>query len=191
MDWGESAMAETKEPAGSGAGAEAGSGAVLPEDVRKQFRQVLGHYPTGVAVITAQGGDGAPLALVVGSFTSVSLDPPLVGFLPAKTSYSWGQIAAAGRFAVNVLGSDSHALCRQLAGREERFAGVDYAVSTLGLPLLERALVTIECDLEARYEAGDHEFVLGRVLAMAVRREGDPMLFWRGNYGGFAPVGPS
>ena len=108
-----------------------------------QFRRVLGHYPTGVAAITSQGADGAPLVLVVGTFTSVSLDPPLVGFLPTRESYSWAAIRETGHFAVNVLGADQAALCGQLAGRGDKFAGVDYTLSQRGLPLVAVALVTI------------------------------------------------
>lgn len=153
-----------------------------------QFRRVLGHYPTGVAAITSQGADGAPLVLVVGTFTSVSLDPPLVGFLPTRESFSWAAIRETGHFAVNVLGADQAALCGQLAGRGDKFAGVDYTLSERGLPLLAGALVTIECTLAWTHEAGDHDFALGRVQAMAVQREGDPLLFLRGAYGGFAPL---
>jgi flavin reductase (DIM6/NTAB) family NADH-FMN oxidoreductase RutF len=93
------------------------------------FRQTLGHYPTGVAAVTALDEAGVPLALVVGSFTSVSLDPPLVGFLPDKRSTTWPLIHSAGHFAVNILGSDQTALCRQLAGKGEKMAGVAWHVS--------------------------------------------------------------
>lgn len=155
-----------------------------------RFRQVLGSYPTGVCAITALDGAGAPLAMIVGTFTSVSLDPPLVGFLPDKSSSTWPQIEAAGRFCVNVLGSDQQALCRQLAARgAEKFAGVEYQTSGNGLPILPDTIATIECALHAVVEAGDHWFVLGRVLGMEVSREDDPMLFHRGRYGGFAELG--
>jgi flavin reductase (DIM6/NTAB) family NADH-FMN oxidoreductase RutF len=151
-----------------------------------QFRQVLSHYPTGVAVITALDADGAPLVLVVGSFTSVSLDPPLVGFLPDKRSTTWPLIHETGRFAVNILGSDQTDLCRQLAGKGDKMAGVAWHTSANDLPVIEQALVSIECKIAWVHEAGDHHFVLGQVLAMAVQRDGDPMLFHRGQYGGFA-----
>jgi len=153
-----------------------------------EFRKVLGHYPTGVAAITSTDADGNPLALVVGTFTSVSLDPPLVGFLPTKTSGSWLAIAATGQFAVNVLGSDQATLSGQLAGRGDRFAGVDYTLSERGLPLITDALITIEASIASTQDAGDHDFVLGRVLALNVQREGDPLLYLRGAYGGFAPL---
>ncbi|NBC35879.1 flavin reductase [Novosphingobium sp. FSY-8] len=145
----------------------------------------MGHYPTGVAAITSVAADGSPLVLVVGTFTSVSLDPPLVGFLPDRRSASWGAIEQTGRFAVNVLGADQAALCGQLAGKGDKFAGVDYSLSGRGLPLLDGCLLTIECTIASVQDAGDHVFVLGAVEEMAVRREGNPMLFLRGKFGGF------
>jgi len=150
------------------------------------FRKALGNYPTGVSAITTTNADGQPLALVVGTFTSVSLDPPLVGFLPDKRSSTWPQIEATGKFAVNVLASESKALCGQLAGKGDKFADVDFTLSENGLPLLADALLTIECKIAWTHEAGDHLFVLGRVVSMNIQREGDPMLFLRGQYGGFA-----
>ena len=150
------------------------------------FRQVLGHYPTGVAAITSVAADGTPLALVVGTFTSVSLDPPLVGFLPDRKSTSWPQIEVTGRFAVNILSAAQAAECGSLAGKGDKFAGVEWSLSPLGLPVLAKAVATIECTLHQVLDAGDHFFVLGKVEAMEARHANDPMLFWRGRYGGFA-----
>jgi flavin reductase (DIM6/NTAB) family NADH-FMN oxidoreductase RutF len=151
------------------------------------FRQVLGAYPTGVSVITAMGTDDNPLGMVVGTFTSVSLDPPLVGFLPDKGSSTWPLIETAGHFCVNVLGSDQTETCRKLASRgPEKFAGVEYAVSQHNLPVIAGSIVRIECRLHSVTDAGDHWFVLGQVLDLEVTRDGDPMLFHRGQYGGFA-----
>lgn len=153
------------------------------------FRQVLGNYPTGVSVITAMGADDRPVGMVVGTFTSVSLDPPLVGFLPDRRSATWPMIEAAGHFCVNVLGSDQTETCRQLASRgAEKFAGVEYAVSRHNLPVIAGSIVRIECRLHSVTDAGDHWFVLGQVLELEVTREGDPMLFYRGRYGGFAEL---
>ena len=152
------------------------------------FRQVLGAYPTGVVVITAMDEDATPAGMVVGTFTSVSLDPPLVGFLPDKNSSSWPKIEKAGHFCVNVLGSDQQQLCRQLAGKGDKFAGVDLTISDHGLPVLADAIVTIECSIHSVTEAGDHWFVLGKVLSMEPPRDSDPMLFHRGRYGGFAEI---
>jgi len=151
-----------------------------------EFRRVLGHYPTGVCAITATGADGMPVGMVVGTFTSVSLDPPLVGFLPDKSSSSWPLIEAAGAFCANIFAADQMAACRQLASRgADKFAGVDYALSENSLPLIEGCIARIECRLHGVIDAGDHWFVLGRVIAMDAVG-GDPMLFNRGQYGGFA-----
>lgn len=151
------------------------------------FREVLGYYPTGVTVITAFDPDNKPCGLVVGTFTSVSLDPPLVGFLPDKSSSSWPAVQAAGHFCVNVLASDQMDLCRKVAkSGPDKFAGVEYAVSKHNVPILVGAMVSIECKLESVTEAGDHWFVLGRVLGLEAHRDTDPMLFFRGKYGSFA-----
>ena len=154
------------------------------------FRQVLGAYPTGVAVITAMDADGAPAGMIVGTFTSVSLDPPLVGFLPDKRSSTWPEIEQAGHFCVNVLASDQQQVCRQMAAKgPEKFAGVDFALSANRLPVIADSIACIECRIHSVTEAGDHWFVLGEVLAMEATRDDDPMLFHRGRYGGFAEMG--
>lgn len=150
------------------------------------FRAVLGNYPTGVCVITTMGCDGSPVGMVVGSFSSVSLDPPLVGFFPDKRSLSWPQIEAAGHFCVNVLASDQVSLCQQIAAPGDKFKDVEYQVSDHGLPVLEGVVAAIECRVEQVIAAGDHWLVLGRVLGLEARREAEPMLFFRGKYGSFA-----
>ncbi|MDR2857562.1 MAG: flavin reductase family protein [Novosphingobium sp.] len=153
------------------------------------FRQVLASYPTGVSVITALGPDDKPVGMVVGTFTSVSLDPPLVGFLPDKKSSSWPQIEAAGRFCVNVLASDQQEICRRVSAKgPDKFAGVGYDLSRHNLPVIAGAIARIECALHAVVEAGDHWIVLGHVLGLEVTRDDDPMLFHRGRYGGFAEL---
>ncbi len=154
------------------------------------FRQVLGCYPTGVCAVTASGTDGAPVGMVIGSFTSVSLDPPLVGFLPDKNSSTWPQIHAAGHFCVNVLASDQQQVCRQLSAKgPDKFAGLEVALSDHGHPAIANAIARIDCTIHSVTEAGDHWFVLGTVLSMEATRDDDPMLFYRGRYGGFADLG--
>ena len=153
------------------------------------FRKVMGSYPTGVCAITATGADGKPIGMVVGTFTSVSLDPPLVGFLPDKSSSTWPLIEQAGHFCVNVLGSDQQATCRQLAARgADKFAGLEWSSSMHGLPVIAGCIARIECRIHQVVEAGDHWFVLGAVLHLEVTRDEDPMLFHRGRYGGFAEL---
>lgn len=152
------------------------------------FRRVLGHYPTGVCVVTAVEQDDGPVGMVVGSFTSVSLDPPLVAFFPAKTSSSWPRIEGAGRFCVNILASDQQQLCARFAARgvEDKFSGVSHRVSANGSPILDGVVAWIDCMLEAVYEAGDHYIALGRVAALEVESPGKPLLFFQGAYGEFA-----
>jgi flavin reductase (DIM6/NTAB) family NADH-FMN oxidoreductase RutF len=163
---------------------------VVPEIDGETFRRVLGHYPTGVCVVTAVEPDGAPAGMVVGSFSSVSLDPPLVAFFPDKGSSSWPRIARAGRFCVNVLASDQQHLCRRFAARgTDKFSDLPYRLSTNGSPVLDEVVAWIDCTLEAVHEAGDHFIVLGRVLELDIARADEPLLFFRGKYGNFAPLG--
>ena len=153
------------------------------------YRQVLGSYPTGVSAITALDPEGKPVGMVVGTFTSVSLDPPLVGFLPDKNSSSWPLIEAAGHFCVNVLGSDQQAVCRSVSAKgAEKFVGVEYEISQHKLPVIVGSIARIECSIHSVVEAGDHWIVLGNVLGLEITRDEDPMLFHRGRYGGFAEL---
>ena len=152
------------------------------------YRRVLGQYPTGVCVVTAIGDDGSPVGLTVGSFTSVSLDPPLVAFLPTRTSGSWARIAEAGRFCVNILAADQEHVCRSFAARSaDKFAGVAWHAAPSGAPILDSALAWIDADLETVHEAGDHLIVLGRVTRLHIERPTLPLLFFQGGYGRFSP----
>lgn len=152
------------------------------------FRRVLGHYPTGVSVITSLEPSGAPVGLVVGSFTSVSLNPPLVAFFPDKGSTSWPRIEHAGRFCVNILARDQQDLCKRFAAKgENKFIGLNYDLSTAGSPVLKGVVAWIDCIVQAVYEAGDHFIVLGRVLELDIANAGQPLLFFRGGYGSFLP----
>lgn len=152
------------------------------------FRETLGHYPTGVAVVTAVAEDGNPVGMVVGTFSSVSLDPPLIGFFPANSSKSFAQLRIARTFCVNVLASDQEPLCRQIAaGGARKFDGVRWRPGPLGSPILEGAVSWIECTFADIREAGDHSMVLGLVQELAVERPTLPLLFFQGGYGRFSP----
>lgn len=154
------------------------------------FRHVLGHYPTGVCIVTAVEADGTPTGMVVGSFTSVSLDPPLVAFFPDRKSSSWPRLEAVGKFCVNVLAAGQTDLCRQFAARGgDKFAGVTHRHSANGSPILDGVVAWIDCDLDVVHEAGDHFIVLGRVVALEVADPGAPLLFFQGGYGAFAALG--
>ncbi|MDE2563662.1 MAG: flavin reductase family protein [Sphingomonadales bacterium] len=147
------------------------------------FRDVLGCYPTGVCVITSSDAGGRRFGLVVGSFTSISLDPPLVGFFPDKGSGSWVQIEATGRFCVNVLGSDQLELCRRFAARGgDKFAELAHGHSPAGLPLLEDALAWIDCRIERVEDIGDHWLAVGAVEGLGRGVPGTPLTFFRGGY---------
>lgn len=152
------------------------------------FRNVLGQYPTGVCVITAAVTPDAPAGMTIGSFTSVSLDPPLVAFLPRASSNTWARIRPAGHFCVNILAADQEAVCRAFAsGTADKFAGLAWRPAASGAPILERAVAWIDCDLEKVHEAGDHHIVVGRVRDLDVQRPSLPLLFFRGGYGRFHP----
>lgn len=164
---------------------------IAPQIDSATFRHVLGHYPTGVCVVTAMGPEGEGMGMVVGSFTSVSLDPPLVAFFPAKSSTSWPPIAAVGKFCVNVLTNEQQALCSQFAARGgDKFAGVSHRASANGSPILDGGLAWIDCALDAVHDAGDHYIVVGRVLGLGVEATGRPLLFFQGTYGQFAAFDP-
>ncbi|MGW8202300.1 flavin reductase family protein [Sphingomonas bisphenolicum] len=151
------------------------------------FRHVLSHYPTGVCVITAVTPEGTREGMIVGSFTSVSLDPPLVAFFPARESRSWARVQSAGRFCVNVLSSTQKPLCRQFAASgADKFDGVTHRDSPLGAPILDSVVAWIDCTLDAVHEAGDHFIAIGRVHALEVERPGMPLLFFQGGYGEFS-----
>lgn len=148
------------------------------------MKSALSSFCTGVAVITARRADGRPAGMAVQSFSSVSLDPPLVCFCPARTSTTWPEIQAAGAFAVNILAADQQDLCRRFAVTGgDKFGGVAWRSGANGAPLLDGALATVECDLEAVLDGGDHAIALGRVTALTAHREGAPLLYFRRTYG--------
>jgi flavin reductase (DIM6/NTAB) family NADH-FMN oxidoreductase RutF len=153
-----------------------------------EYRRTLGSYPTGVVIVTADAAEG-PVGLAIGSFTSVSLDPPLVGFLPDKGSTSWPKIAATGSFCVNVLAADQLSVCKAFASKGgDKYASVTWRTASTGAPVLEGVVAWMDCSVEDVAEAGDHWFVTGRIQEMAVERDDvGPLLFFRGQYGEFSP----
>lgn len=154
------------------------------------FRAVLGHYPTGVTVVTASGADG-PVAMVIGSFGSVSLDPLLVQFMPATTSSTWPAIEATGSYCVNVLGDDQLDVCNDFfANGSGAFDNVEWRPGPTGSPIIEGCLAWIDCDIDVAHEAGDHLIVIGAVQDMDIDAgECGPLLFLGGRYGRFADLG--
>jgi flavin reductase (DIM6/NTAB) family NADH-FMN oxidoreductase RutF len=150
-----------------------------------RFREVLGHFASGVTVVTAME-EGEPVGFTCQSFTSLSLDPPLVALAPAKSSTSWPRIAQAGAFCVNILSDRQEALCRDFAvSGGDKFAGVPWHLGAAGTPVLDGVLAWAECELGIIHDAGDHELVTGRVLHLGIG-DGGPLLFYRGGFGRFS-----
>lgn len=149
-----------------------------------RFRQVLGHYPTGVTVVTGLA-DRDPVGLAVGSFFSVSLSPPLVGFCVARRSTTWPKLRTRGSFCANILAADQEAICRVFASSGgDKFRGLGWKPAESGSPILDDVLAWIDCTVETVTDAGDHEVVLGLVKHLEVAREGHPLVFFRGGYHG-------
>ena len=147
-----------------------------------EMRRVLGHFASGVTIVTGFD-DGAPVGFACQSFTSVSLDPPLVLFCPAHTSSTWPRIQASGSFSVNVLAADQTELCKAFAtSGGDKFAGTAWTSTTWG-PSIDGVLATVHCDIEQVHAAGDHDVVIGRVRELVTHREDGPLLFWKGQFG--------
>ncbi|MEW2573722.1 flavin reductase family protein [Streptomyces sp. NPDC047070] len=165
-----------------------------------EFRRVLGNFATGVTVITApapattpDSTPGTPSGFACQSFAALSLDPPLIAFMVARTSTTWPRIARAGVFCVNVLGAHQGDLCRRFAvSGSDKFAGVDHEPSPVsGSPRLAGATAWIDCAVHAVHTGGDHLIVVGRVNALGTPdadpdgNGGAPLLFHRGRFGDF------
>lgn len=161
----------------------------LPVDPAR-FRRVLGHFATGVTVVTAHDPDDpdGPAGFACQSFASLSLDPPLVTFMVARTSTTWPRIARAGAFCVNILGAEQGALCRGFAvSGADKFAGVTYrAAPATGSPLLASVPAWVDCRIQAVHTGGDHLIVVGRVEALGAADGIGPLLFHRGTFGRFS-----
>ncbi|OZD68961.1 hypothetical protein CH298_26680 [Rhodococcoides fascians] len=153
----------------------------------RTFRRVLGHYPSGVVAVTSADVDHKPVGMIASSFTSVSLDPPMVAFFPAKSSSTWPLVRNRGAFCINVLAADQEVACRQLAAKgPDKFAGLDWSGNARGLPALTGSVAWIDCDVVAIHDAGDHEIVVGQVRSLEVDESALPLLFFKGGYGRFA-----
>jgi flavin reductase (DIM6/NTAB) family NADH-FMN oxidoreductase RutF len=152
-------------------------GAVTPE----RMREVLGTFTTGVVVVTAMAD--RPLGFTCQSFVSLSLEPPLVSFNPARVSTSWPDIRAIGRFCVNVLAHDQHELSELFARQgADRFADVTWRPSPLGAPILDNVSAWIDCELAREYEGGDHTIVIAAVRALHADSLRHPLIYYRGRY---------
>jgi flavin reductase (DIM6/NTAB) family NADH-FMN oxidoreductase RutF len=153
-----------------------------------RFRRVLGHFASGVTVVTGLDSDG-PAGFSCQSFSSLSLNPPMVLILPGRSSTSWPRIQATGRFCVNILAVDQETLARQFArSGSDKFAGVQWSPGVLGAPRLTGACAWIECEINSVRTGGDHFVVLGDVRALEAAHDVEPLLFHRGQFGRLAAV---
>jgi flavin reductase (DIM6/NTAB) family NADH-FMN oxidoreductase RutF len=149
----------------------------------EQYRKVMGRLPTGVVAITGVDDEGNELGLIVGSFGSLSLDPPIVTFSVGHTSSTWPKIRRRQVFTANVLSSTQLDVCRALAGKAaNKFESVAYSTGSLGAPRLPESVAWIDCSVQAEVLVGDHFMVIGSVKAMEAA-DGDPLLFQAGKYG--------
>lgn len=148
------------------------------------FRTTLGQFCTGVVIATGVVG-GELKGFAAQSFTSLSLDPPLVAVCPGKSSTSWPKLRASGSFCINILGADQKDICDQFA-KPGMAAAIGWRAGVTGSPILEGVIAYIDCDLEIEHDAGDHIIAVGRVRDLQVLDVNKgPLLFFRGGYGGF------
>jgi flavin reductase (DIM6/NTAB) family NADH-FMN oxidoreductase RutF len=159
--------------------------ALMPID-RNELRRIMGHFATGVTVITTISNDGTVYGLTANAFMSVSLEPPLLLISVDKKAESYPYFEQSRVFTINILCDDQEGLSRKFAvSGGNKFEGVAYHRGTNNVPVLEGALAHVECRLYAAYDGGDHTLYLGEVLE-AETREGKPLLFYRGGYRAFS-----
>ncbi|GAA4819723.1 3-hydroxy-9,10-secoandrosta-1,3,5(10)-triene-9,17-dione monooxygenase reductase subunit [Tomitella cavernea] len=153
----------------------------------RALRNLIGNFATGITIISTMS-DEAPVGFACQSFSSLSLDPPMVLFCPMKTSRSWNAIEAAGRFGVTILAEDQQDACAVFGSRNpDKFASVDWHRSPGGMPILDGELAWIDCTVEKVVDGGDHHVVFGRVQAFGTGEPDKPLLFYRGQYTGIEP----
>jgi len=153
----------------------------------RRFRDVLGCFASGIVVVTTMSGE-EPVGMTCQSFSSVSLDPPLVTFIPARTSRAWPLIQRAGRFCVNILAADQERISAQMATKgADKFAGIEWTpAAATGSPVIAGTLAHLDCTIHAVYEGGDHFIVVGRVEHLETHdpeaAATEPLLYFRGRY---------
>jgi flavin reductase (DIM6/NTAB) family NADH-FMN oxidoreductase RutF len=159
----------------------------MTSNADRAFRNAVGRFATGVTIITAAAQDGQPVGMTMNSFSSVSLDPPLIQFSVGKTAFGIEVYRTAKGLAVNILGQDQEALSNRFARPSvDKWDGVRYAPGYEGAPLIERTLARIECAPWAIYEGGDHLIFVCRVVRFSQHADRPPLLFYGGRYVGLA-----
>jgi 3-hydroxy-9,10-secoandrosta-1,3,5(10)-triene-9,17-dione monooxygenase reductase component len=147
-----------------------------------RFRATLGHFASGVVVITGMAS-GSPMGFTCQSFFSLSLSPPLIAIAPGKSSTSWPSIATSQAFCANVLSADQQDLCRTFAwSGSDKFSDVSWTPAVTGSPRLEGAMAWIDCRIKESHDAGDHHLVVGSVVALGNADGKRPLLYFRGQF---------
>ncbi|MFP7571856.1 flavin reductase family protein [Marivita sp. S2033] len=147
------------------------------------FRNALGQFGTGVTVVTCQTATG-PIGITANSFASVSLDPPLVLWAPAKSSERYPFFMAADHFAIHVIGADQANMCKAFARDGNAFDHFDWSIGANDVPLINGCLSRFECTKTAEHDGGDHSIVVARVRRVTTNK-GAPLIFFGGQFGGF------
>lgn len=148
-----------------------------------EFRQVMGHFATGVTIITTHDGKGQLFGLTANAVCSVSLEPPLVLVCIDKKAESYPSFAAAGAFTINLLAQSQEALSRRFAkSGGDKFGGVGYHIGKNGAAVLDDVIAHLECEIRHTFDAGDHTIYVGEAIDLAVSSEENPLLFFRGGY---------
>src|SRR4029453_2078425 len=155
----------------------------------REFRNTLRHFGRGVVIVTGML-NGVPAGLSAQSFSSLSLDPPLVLLCPARTSTSWPKLRESGKFCINILAEDQQPICDVFAKTGiDKFTALKWRPGITGSPVIDGVLAYIDCDLHAEHDGGDHTIVVGRVVDIAILdRSRGPLLFFRGGYGKFGAL---
>jgi 3-hydroxy-9,10-secoandrosta-1,3,5(10)-triene-9,17-dione monooxygenase reductase component len=161
----------------------------VPAPDPRSFRDAVGRFATGVAFVTA-APDGEPAGLIVNSFTSVSLDPPLVSFSPSRQSLTWSRMRRTGHLGVNVLARHHESFAtRATPAGADRFAGLDWQPGRNGAPLVNDALASLECEIVAEYPVGDHWIVVAAVRHLRISAVEEPLVFFDGAFRQCRPAG--
>jgi flavin reductase (DIM6/NTAB) family NADH-FMN oxidoreductase RutF len=156
---------------------------ISPGVSTQTMRSVLGAFATGVVVVTTYGEAGEPVGITANSFSSVSLDPPLVSWCLRVNSYSLAAFRHSRRFAINVLGAGGTDLCRRFASaNEHKWRDIQHYKGEHECPLLAESIATLECSLVAEYEAGDHLIFIGRVEKAETDHSAFPLVVYRGGF---------
>lgn len=165
------------------------SGSAAPVDL-DAYDDVMGHVPTGVVLLTAVAEDDTPLGMVLGSFALVSNDPPIVSFMPTKTSSSWAKMRSTTTFCVNILAADQAEICQKFSqkGIDDKFAGTPWERGPLGSPVLDGVIATVDCTVRTVIDGGDHDLVLADVIHARLCNDKLPLLYFQGGLGRFTTL---